>query len=122
MAYAADFARLGYSPLDFGLGRDPLEPRAPPARQAMPSAAPAAAELAAEAAHSVSAQSAPPIERGPLAAAEAPPAADAEEARRAAHRRAAASARRRRASAVLIAPTTAPAALPSGGTDFCEMT
>ena len=120
MAYAADFARLGYSPLDFGLGRDPLESRAPPARQAMQSAAPVAAELAAEAAHS--AQSAPPVGRGPLAAAEAPPAADAEEARRAAHRRAAASARRRRASAVLIAPATAPAALPSGGTDFCEMT
>jgi len=114
MAYAADFARLGYDPSDHRHG--PLKARAPPARQAMQPAAPVAAGLAAE-----SALPAPPMGRGALAAAEAPPAADAEEARRAARRRAAASARQQRARAVLLAPATAPAALPSGGTDFCEM-
>ena len=85
MAYATDFARLGYDPLDLGLRGDPLEPRAPP---------PAGAEVDAE-------------------------------ARRTAHRRdtASGSARRQRASAhVLLAPATASAAaLPSSGTDFCEM-
>ena len=85
MAYATDFARLGYDPLDLGLRGDPLEPRAPP---------PAGAEVDAE-------------------------------AHRAAHRRdtASGSARRQRASAhVLLAPATASAAaLPSSGTDFCEM-
>ena len=108
-AYAADFARLGYDPLDLGhrprlqtsaadLGYGPLD---------------RGADRGADG-------------RGPSEVT-----ADAEEgARRAAHRRAAASARRRSASAgsaVLLAPVTAPASLPtlptlpSRGSDFCEM-
>ena len=116
MAYAADFARLGYDPLDLGrrprlqtsaadLGYGPLDRGAEGADHG--------ADRGADG-------------RGPSEVA-----AGAEEgARRAARRRAAASARRRSASAgsaVLLAPVTAPASLPtlptlpSRGSDFCEM-
>jgi len=116
MAYAADFARLGYDPLDLGrrprlqtsatdLGYGPLDRGAEGADHG--------ADRGADG-------------RGPSEVA-----AGAEEgARRAARRRAAASARRRSASAgsaVLLAPVTGPASLPtlptlpSRGSDFCEM-
>ena len=112
MAYAADFARLGYDPLDLGrrprlqtsatdLGYGPLDRGAEGADHGADGRGPSEVAAGAE-----------------------------EGARRAARRRAAASARRRSASAgsaVLLAPVTAPASLPtlptlpSRGSDFCEM-